>query len=191
MPRLTPIPLATQREERWTNGTGSTRVIWRDPDSAAWRVRVSVARVDADGPFSELPDTRRTLVPLDAPIALAFADGSTHRAERLQALCFAGAPAATGHLPAGPTRDFNLMLRGAARGEVTARTLAGPTVLPAAVGTAWLLYLATGHATVEAGAGHPCALAPGDAVHLAITAPAPPRTVLAGTGEILCVKLYA
>lgn len=189
MPTFTPIPVARQREEAWANGGGTTRVVLREPDGADWRLRISVARVAADGPFSELPATRRTLVPLDAPIELRFVDGRTQRAERMQALRFDGSPAPSGHLPAGPTRDFNLMLRGDAQGELAVSTLAGTRMLPAA--DAWLLYLHSGRAVVQAGADSGCTLGPGDAVRVAAGAEPSVPIAIAGTGEILLVKLYA
>jgi environmental stress-induced protein Ves len=187
---LTPIPLAAQREEPWANGAGITRVVLRRPDSDAWRVRVSVARVAAEGPFSELSDTRRVLVPLDAPMVLRFADGDARAVPRLHPVRFAGAPAPTGQLPAGPTRDFNLMLRDGARGEVFARRRSGATVLPATADANWLVYLDSGRVTAHAGTAPACTLTAGDAVRVVMAAE-PPRITLEGSGQILLVKLYA
>jgi len=62
MSSLQAIPRNVQREEAWANGVGSTTVVLREPDHANWTLRVSVANVEQDGPFSELPGTRRTLV---------------------------------------------------------------------------------------------------------------------------------
>lgn len=191
MPTLTPIPLAVQREERWANGTGTTRVILREPDSDRWRLRASIAHVDAKGSFSEMPGTRRTLIPLDAPMALQFRDGHMRRIRRLQALRFAGAPAPVAHLPAGPTRDFNLMLRGDARGELVARPLVDSMALPAEPGSGWLLYLDSGRATVHTGDHDPCVLESGDAVRVGGDTDPLSRAVIEGAGEILLVKLYA
>ncbi|HJU07238.1 MAG TPA: HutD family protein, partial [Rhodanobacteraceae bacterium] len=65
---LQSLPASSRRVERWANGQGQTEVLLREPDGADWRVRISVACVEQDGPFSELPDTQRVLVPLDAPM---------------------------------------------------------------------------------------------------------------------------
>ncbi len=189
MPALRAIPRPLQHEEPWANGAGSTTVILREPDDANWRVRVSVAMVDREGPFSELPGTRRTLVPLDGPMTLRFADGSELRAARLGRMEFDGSPAPAGLLPGGPTRDFNLMLRGDARGEVLTRTLADSMRLPSEPGLRWLVYLDRGHATIRTGAMDSLVLQARDA---ALVTPAPTaHAAIEGAGEIVLVKLYA
>ncbi|TAN07714.1 MAG: HutD family protein [Rhodanobacteraceae bacterium] len=190
MPGLKLIPRSTQRDEPWANGAGTTTVIFREPDSAQWRIRVSVAKVETAGPFSELAATRRTLVPLDAAITLRFPDGRELHAVRLGRLLFDGVPAPTGLLPEGPTRDFNLMLRGRARGEALPRTLVDRMLLPPEAGTRWLVYLDSGHATLRAGDAAPAPLAAGDAA-IVIPDAGSGRVVLAGAGEIVLVKLYA
>lgn len=190
MSRLQAIPRSAQSDEPWANGAGSTTVILREPDDGGWTVRISVARVERDGPFSELPGTRRTLVPLDAPMTLRFADGLEITGARMGALQFAGAPAPAGILPEGPTRDFNLMLRGSARGEVLARTLVDTMVLPIEPGLRWLVYLDSGRAAVQAGPDESLALNPRDAA-LVIPGDAAEPARIEGAGEIVLVKLYA
>lgn len=190
MPSLQAIPRGIQREEPWANGAGVTRVVLREPDSADWQIRVSVAKVEHEGPFSELPGTRRTLVPLDAPMALQFPDDHTLHAARFGSLRFAGVPAPTGRLPEGPTRDFNLMLRANARGEALPRTLLDSMILPPEPAMRWLVYLDSGHATLSAGDEAPAHLNHGDAALVAPDAGAS-RVILEGAGEIVLVKLYA
>lgn len=190
MPTLQTIPCDAQRHERWANGAGTTRVILREPDGAHWNIRVSVAKVEHDGPFSELAGARRTLVPLDAPMTLRWTDGREQHASRFSMLRFDGAPPPTCMLPEGATRDFNLMLRGNTRGEVLARPLVDAMLLAAEPGLRWLVWLASGHATlrIEAGAKH--ILNPHDAA-LVIPDDNTGRALLEGAGEIVLVKLYA
>lgn len=189
MASLRPIPRCAQREEPWANGAGTTTVLLREPDDAGWTVRVSVAKVDHEGPFSELPGTRRTLVPLDAPMTLHFPDGHELDAARFGLLAFAGSPAPSGRLPQGPTRDFNVMLRGSAHADVLPRPLVGSMMLAAAGNPHWLVYLDSGDARIDAGTAR-VALAPGDAAVVAPGADAG-RVLLEGAGEIVLVKLYA
>jgi len=190
MSTLRAIPRALQRDEPWTNGAGSTTVILREPDAVDWRVRISIAKVDREGAFSELLDTRRVLVPLDKPMLLRFADGRELRAARFEAMHFDGDPAPTGLLPEGPTRDFNLMLRGDAHGEVLPCTLSGSMTLPLEPGLHWLVYLDSGRATIRSGTASNLALEPHDAA-LVTTGGGATRTAIEGSGEIVLVKLYA
>lgn len=98
---------------RWRNGGGWTRELcaWPAPDD--WVVRVSVADIDADGPFSTFAGVDRWFAVLEgagvelvhgasAPIHLTTADG-LHR--------FAGEDATEGRLLGAITRDFNVMVR--------------------------------------------------------------------------------
>lgn len=191
MPSLRDIPRSRQRDEAWANGHGTTTVILREPDTADWNVRISVARVDSAGPFSELPDTRRLLVPLDAPMTLRFPDGRETSATRFGRLEFAGAPAPEGLLPEGPTRDFNLMLRGGARGELWPRTLANSMLLPHGPGDRWLVYLDSGRATFQVDGEPGLRLGPGDAALVGDTDGTDHHVKIQGAGEIILVKLYA
>lgn len=189
MPSVKAIPRGIQRDEPWANGAGVTTVILREPDNADWRIRASVARVEQEGPFSELPGTRRTLIPLDAPMVLRFPGDRELAGARFHALRFDGSPAPTGILPEGATRDFNLMLRGDARGETLPRTLADAMLLPGEAGVRWLVYLDSGRATLRAGDGKDVALNPHDAA-LVLPGGTRERTLIEGAGEIVLVKLY-
>ena len=180
------LPVSSRTVEPWANGLGQTVVILREPDDNSWRVRISIAQVEQDGPFSELAETQRLLVPLDAAMELRFPDGHAQRAHRFGVLRFAGAPAPFGILPEGATRDFNLMLRHGASGELFARTLVDSMVLPAESGARWLIYLHRGAATLVAG-GAALQLAPEDAALLGMNGG---RAVIEGAGELVLVKLY-
>lgn len=186
------IARAPQHIEPWANGAGTTTVVLREPDTDAWRVRISVAKVESAGPFSDLPATRRVLVPLDAPMTLRHADGSEQAARRFGVLRFAGSPPPVGLLPEGPTRDFNLMLRGGASGDAFARPLVDSMVLLPEPGTAWLVYLHAGHARVGGARpdAHALQLDPGDAAHITLAASGG-RIIIEGAGELVLVKFSA
>lgn len=105
----------------WKNGGGSTRELLRRPSlhrgAADWRVRVSVADITADGPFSPFPGvTRHFAVLSGAGVGLAWPDGrAVEQRTGDGALVFDGAAAPEARLLDGPTRDLNVMVRDGAR----------------------------------------------------------------------------
>jgi environmental stress-induced protein Ves len=100
--------------QAWRNGGGTTRELLARPAGGDWRVRVSVAEVVRDGPFSAYPGVQRWFAVLKgAGVELAI-DGATRRLTRNDApFAFAGDAPTQCRLLDGPTRDLNLMLRGA------------------------------------------------------------------------------
>ena len=101
----------------WRNGGGVTQELLAWPDAANWLVRVSVARIDRDGPFSAFEGVQRWFAVLSgAGVRLSW-PGLTHVLAHVltpasPALHFDGAAAPECHLLDGPTQDINLMLRG-------------------------------------------------------------------------------
>ncbi len=111
----------------WRNGGGVTRELLASPAGESWHVRVSVADIDVDGPFSRYPGVERWFTVLQGSGVELTIDGAVHRLVRGDPpLRFDGAAAARAHLIDGPTRDLNLMLRHA-----------GGTMQCAADGLAW------------------------------------------------------
>jgi len=108
------IRVADVPPQPWRNGGGLTRELLAWPAGGDWRVRVSVADIAADGPFSSYPGVDRWFVVLDGAGVELTIDGRAHRLQRHDGpLHFAGAAATTCRLLDGPTRDLNLMLRDA------------------------------------------------------------------------------
>ena len=117
----------------WRNGGGVTRELLAWPDAATWQLRMSVADIGADGPFSAFAGvdrhfavlsgdgvvlrwgTRRELLTADAGPA-AFDGGDPPRCELL----------------GGATRDLNLMTRRNAGRGTLQRVTAGDEWLDAA-----------------------------------------------------------
>ena len=98
----------------WRNGGGVTRELLARPAGDRWRVRVSVADVASDGPFSTFAGVERWFAVLDGAGVMLTIDGVAHRCSRDgDALAFDGAAKTTCRLVDGPTRDLNLMLRDA------------------------------------------------------------------------------
>lgn len=103
----------------WRNGGGVTRELLAWPLGADWRVRISVAEIDADGPFSAFEGVERWFAVLSGAGVVLGAPGNEHRLTPASApLRFDGAQAPACRLIDGATRDLNLMLRDGKRGAL-------------------------------------------------------------------------
>ena len=101
--------------QAWRNGGGQTRELLAWPNAADWTLRISLADVEADGPFSPFPGVQRWFAVVQgAGVQLQFADATRVIGLADEPLCFDGALAPGCAMLQGPTRDLNLMLRGAA-----------------------------------------------------------------------------
>lgn len=115
----------------WPNGGGVTRELLARPAGDAWRVRVSVAEIDAAGPFSRFDGVERWFAVLAGRGVVLTVEGVEHRCTaESDAIRFDGALRTTCRLIDGPTRDLNLMLRGE-RGTLR-RVVAGEAWRPRA-----------------------------------------------------------
>jgi environmental stress-induced protein Ves len=184
------LPANEYRRERWKNGLGWTREVFRWPlDQADWDWRVSIAEVDKGGPFSSFAGVDRELVLLSGEgMRLDFADGENVELrpphDRLR---FAGERELAAELFNGPTQDFNLMWR---RERVSAtllhRPLVGPMLFFAEPGVRWLAYLISGRAMVKDRL-LPMTLEQGDSELLEPVDHQ--RLVIEGGGELLLVRI--
>jgi hypothetical protein len=105
----------------WKNGGGMTREILREPvDAPGFNWRLSLATVDAPGPFSAFDGYARTLVLVrGAGIKLSFAQHGGARLDSVgQMVSFDGAWQTRCELIGGPSTDLNLMVA-AERAEST------------------------------------------------------------------------
>lgn len=103
----------------WRNGFGRTRELLARPGPADWCVRVSVADIERHAPFSAFPGVERWFAVLKGAGVELQVGAATHRLVRGDApLRFDGAAPAQCRLIDGPTRDLNLMLRGAWGGMI-------------------------------------------------------------------------
>lgn len=97
---------------RWKNGGGWTRELLAWPRPADWALRISVADIEADGPFSSFPDIDRFFAVLTGEGVMLSVDGIEHELNGYSPLqAFAGEAATDCRLVGGTTRDFNLMVR--------------------------------------------------------------------------------
>ena len=185
------VPSYEYRRTRWRNGGGWTREIHAEPTGAGadWDWRLSIAEVNADGPFSAFPGIDRELVLLAGEGMRLHSDGAAvelrppygrHR--------FAGEVGIHAELVDGPTQDFNLMWRrDRFAAELWRRPLVGAMVVFAEPHSTWIVHLLAGQARFADGSGLP---------HLAMADTAilqageeRLRHVLDGAGEALLIRL--
>lgn len=96
----------------WKNGGGLTRELLAWPARDAWALRVSVADIRADGPFSAFPGVDRWFAVLEgAGVLLGLPEGRQTAAPESAPLHFRGEAAPPCELLDGATRDLNLMIR--------------------------------------------------------------------------------
>lgn len=98
----------------WRNGGGSTRELFTWPGgTAAWQLRISVADITRDGPFSAFAGVDRWFAVLQGDgVRLGLPGGATHTLTcSSPPLQFDGGAAPDCWLTGGPTRDLNLMLQ--------------------------------------------------------------------------------
>lgn len=99
--------------QAWRNGGGTTRELLCWPSTLDCAVRVSLADITREGPFSAFPGVERWFTVIaGAGVVLHFRDGERAVYAGDAPLCFDGAAAPGCRLVGGPTRDLNLMLRG-------------------------------------------------------------------------------
>ena len=106
------VRLADVPAQPWKNGGGTTRELLAWPTAADWVLRLSVARIDSDGPFSAYPGISRWFAVLSGGgVELRWPQRSVQLGLGVAPLHFEGGDAPGCHLLAGPTEDLNLMLR--------------------------------------------------------------------------------
>ena len=105
--------------QRWRNGGGLTRELLAWPDAGSWCVRISVAEIAEDGPFSPYPGVERWFCVLKGVGVRLDIDGAPRTVRRIDApVRFSGDSIVSCRLIDGPTSDLNLMTQGS-RGEMT------------------------------------------------------------------------
>lgn len=188
------IPANEYRRLRWRNGLGWTREIHAEPRPGAegWSWRLSIAEIEAEGPYSAYPGVQREQVLLSGGgLVLDFGAGGErplappHGRQR-----FDGGAAVYARLPEGRVEVFNLMWQpGGVQPRLMHRPLVGSMLLFADPGAAWAVYLMAGQARVSDDVGGGAQrLGPGDTLLLGAGAQRR-RHHIEGAGELLLVRV--
>jgi len=114
-PGLRVVELDAIEPTPWKNGGGTTRDLLAWPDPAAWQLRISVAAIERNGPFSEFGGIERWFAVLHGSGVALQLGGARREIRRGEPpLRFDGALAPMCWLLDGPTSDLNLLVRRAA-----------------------------------------------------------------------------
>ena len=128
------VSLGDVEPKPWRNGGGVTRELLAWPAADEWRLRLSIADIERNGPFSFYPAAERWFAVMEGRgVKLTVGGGSQQLMVDSEPFCFSGSTEVQCELIDGPTRDFNLMaLPGCGRltrvhdvheGVIRARTL--------------------------------------------------------------------
>ena len=131
----------------WRNGGGATQELLTWPAATDWVLRISVARIDANGPFSAYPGVERWFAVLAGEgVVLRFAARRAMLSAGSEPLRFEGAAAPQCELLDGPTQDLNLMVRSdAGRGGMALVVAGKDWISTAAVRAVYTAEAATLH----------------------------------------------
>ena len=110
------VALADVVPSAWKNGGGVTRELLAWPSPTEWVFRMSVAEVQADGPFSNFAGVQRWFAVLSGVgVRLSIGAAAPYEEHALitdsAPFCFDGALPVGCTLIDGATQDFNLMVR--------------------------------------------------------------------------------
>jgi uncharacterized protein len=98
-------------EQPWKNGGGVTRELLREPAHGPFDLRLSVATVASDGPFSKFPGIDRVITLLEGNgFALRSGERRVEIREVGAPFAFSGEDSWDCALLDGPVLDFNLMV---------------------------------------------------------------------------------
>jgi environmental stress-induced protein Ves len=105
----------TYNRKPWNNGGGMTLDVWLWPEAASqdgFDIRLSLASIDTDGPFSSFPGIDRTITLVGgAPFVLEFGDSRAQHMEFLQPFRFDSVQTPSSRLNEGAASAFNVMTR--------------------------------------------------------------------------------
>jgi uncharacterized protein len=149
----------------WKNGGGITHEALRVPaEGDAFRWRVSVAHIDASGPFSDFAAYNRKMVLLQgAGIELRFGDGVQKTLRQVGELVeFDGAVSTYCELLKGPCVDLNLMVAKTEQAAVRVERFMESLAVRASRAEDLLIFCIDRRFTLEVTAGKSVTLEPWD-----------------------------
>lgn len=189
------LPANGYRRQRWRNGAGWTREILVAAASggAGWDWRLSIAEIEADGPYSVFPGVEREQVLLSGSgLTLDFGEGDErvlappHGRQR-----FPGDLPVAARLASGRAEVFNLMWQPArVAAQLWYRPLVGSMLLFVEPGATWAVHVVAGRAGLG-GEDARMVLEAGDTALLGGGPGVRGRQLLEGAGELILIRVDA
>jgi environmental stress-induced protein Ves len=149
----------------WKNGGGVTHEVIRVPQNGdSFRWRVSVANIDASGPFSDFAGYNRRMVLLRGRgLSLKFGNAERRSLQSIGDLAeFDGGMATYCELLNGPCVDLNLMVLKSVTANAAVEHLSGVKSLHATQGESALIFSIAAELSVTSDAGQSTRLDPWD-----------------------------
>jgi len=147
------------RAQEWANGGGTTRELLLAADGS-WRI--SLADVDADGPFSSFAGRHRLLTVVDGPVLRLVVDGEETLVEPRRPFAFDGGAEVSASVPEGPVRVLNVIADPSVEAFVTVLELGRTSLLPLADDQAALVLQGRASAGDAEAAAYDLVAGPGD-----------------------------
>lgn len=127
------VSLASVVPQPWRNGGGSTQVLLTWPHADDWMLRISVARIERNGPFSAFPGVERWFAVMQGDgVTLRLGDTNIDLRPDSAPFRFDGVAAPECFLLNDATQDLNLMVMRESGVGVMTRVLDGESSLAAA-----------------------------------------------------------
>jgi environmental stress-induced protein Ves len=180
------------RAHPWKNGGGITHEAMRVPGRGAFRWRLSIAHIDASGPFSDFAGYARTMVLLrGGGVALKLSDGTQRIMRAAGDLAqFDGALGVECALLNGPCVDLNLMTSNAmGLREVRVERLRGSLPYAVRKDEALVVFPLDAPLQIHPSGGHAAILKPWDLAVLGGSAESAGRIV--GHEDAVCAVFLA
>ena len=172
----------------WKNGKGITTELYRIDHGSEMAFRVSTAKVEHSGPFSDFTGYERTLVNLGPSVININVSGQeSYSLSALQSCHFDGG-LATNCVVSSPSEDLNIFCQNDQFFASTiVRSLKKPEFIPLLPDSGWLIFVVSGELCAHGPDGRELLVGPRDLLvqdYGAVTTQA--RLMLASSSETVC-----
>lgn len=172
----------------WKNGKGITHELYRIDNGSEMAFRVSSAKVEQSGPFSDFSGYERTLVNLGPGVMNIKVNGQENYSLSALESCHFDGGLATECVVSAPCEDLNIFCqKDQFFASTIVRSLKKPEFIPLLPDSGWVIFVVSGELCAHGPSGRELLVGPRDMLvqdHGNITAQA--RLMLASSSEAVC-----